>query len=203
MRADYSKVAISIVLYMRDMENKVLRPVAFFCRLLRLGELKYAPNEGEALAFVWGMQKARPFICGPLLLVSDHSDLQFMQKSINLRLVRWAIRMAEFDYLLVFAPGQTNFLQDFLTRSRLRDPKKDPPLVFKIEEVTVIESAEQTKLLARVEAIRLCDELDELPHQVVEGRIVLTSPPPPEVIDHMGSRTWRSPLWSLWGCEIA
>ena len=59
----------------------------------------------------------RPYIIGTrVLIITDHKSLQWLKESKIPRLVRWACRLEEFDYEIVYQPGKFNTVADALSR---------------------------------------------------------------------------------------
>jgi len=56
---------------------------------------------------VWGCETCRPYIIGAHFTVeTDHDPLQWLLKAEKpARLVRWALRLSEFDYDIVYRRG--------------------------------------------------------------------------------------------------
>eukprot|EP00727_Mastigamoeba_balamuthi_P005984 m51a1_g2004 hypothetical protein (904) ;mRNA; r:1230198-1233398 len=74
-------------------------------------------GEKEAYATVFLMQKARPYISGPLVVCPDHNNLRWMETSVNCRVLRWTVILLEFDYVIVFQLGEQNFIGDYFSQS--------------------------------------------------------------------------------------
>eukprot|EP00727_Mastigamoeba_balamuthi_P013520 m51a1_g8791 hypothetical protein (966) ;mRNA; r:227178-231004 len=70
-------------------------------------------GEKEVYATMFLVQKARPYISGPLVVCPDHNNLQWMETSVNCRVLRWTVILLEFDHVIVFQPGKQNFIGDY------------------------------------------------------------------------------------------
>jgi hypothetical protein len=51
-----------------------------------------------------------------VLIITDHKSLHWIKESKIPRLVRWACRLAEFDYQIIYQPGKFNIVADALSR---------------------------------------------------------------------------------------
>jgi len=58
-----------------------------------------------------------------VLVVTDHSNLQFMDRSENQRVGRWKAAILEFSVSVIFAPGKTNFIADYMCRCLEQEPE--------------------------------------------------------------------------------
>jgi hypothetical protein len=67
---------------------------------LQPNEINWAVRKKEALAVLWACEKFRAYILGSKFIVeTDHESLQWLRKAKSpARLVRWAIRLDEFDF---------------------------------------------------------------------------------------------------------
>ncbi|XP_063888612.1 uncharacterized protein K02A2.6-like [Scylla paramamosain] len=100
-------------------------------RHLTAAETGYAAVEGETLAVVWCLQKARLFLlgCPNLTIVTDHRPLtkllgdRALTEVINPRLFRLKERMLQYRFQVKYLPGKRNAAADFLSRyPALRSP---------------------------------------------------------------------------------
>lgn len=93
-------------------------------RHLSPAEANYAAVEGEALAVVWCLQKARLFLlgCPNLLLVTDHRPLvglfgdRALKDISNPRLFRLKEKTLQFHFHVKYLPGKKNCAADALSR---------------------------------------------------------------------------------------
>ena len=103
-------------------------------RHLTAAEAGYAAVEGEALAVVWCLQKARLFLlgCPNLTIVTDHRPLtkllgdKALTEVVNPRLFRLKERTLQYRFQVKFLPGKRNAAADFLSRyPALMSPSTD------------------------------------------------------------------------------
>ena len=120
LTTDASERAVSAIL---SQDN---HPVMYLSRRLTKAEINYSNIEKEALAIVWSTQRARQFLLGrKFLLKSDHRPLEFifnprkeLPKVTSARILRWAIRLMDFDFDIMYVKGNTIPHVDALSRLR-------------------------------------------------------------------------------------
>lgn len=86
-------------------------PVSYSSRTLNEHELNYSTIEKECLAIVWATKYFRPYLFGRKFLIeTDHQPLQwlFSIKEPNSKLVRWRLKMSEFDFEIKYKRGMNN-----------------------------------------------------------------------------------------------
>ena len=116
LRCDASTVGLGGGLYQRLPDNDLEQPILFYSRRLTTAEAKYPVCELEMLAILVGLNKALPMLHGPVLVLTDHSNLQFLAHSVNRRVQRWAVLLNEFGVTVKHVPGATNQPADALSR---------------------------------------------------------------------------------------
>lgn len=110
---DSSNFAIGGVL---SQNNK---PIAFYSRTLNSAERNYSTIERELLGIVENTKHFRPYIFGKQFIIeTDHKPLVwlFSLKDPNSRLVKWRLRLEEFDYKIQYKKGKENSVADALSR---------------------------------------------------------------------------------------
>lgn len=121
LTVDASPVGLGAVLSQVNPEDpKDKRIIAFASRLLADTEKRYSQCEKEALAPVWGCEKFWTYLFGkPFKLETDNRAIQLILSNPNskppARILRWALRLEEFDYEVVHKPGLANEA-DFFSR---------------------------------------------------------------------------------------
>ncbi len=121
MTCDASAVAVGAVL--SQLHDGIERPIAFASRALSTAEQKYSVGEREALACIWACERWHMYLYGrSFTLRTDHQALTTLMSSSGmghkpLRLHRWADRLNQYNYQLLFTPGKDNVVADFLSRS--------------------------------------------------------------------------------------
>ena len=108
-----------------------LKPIGFASRfLLDTEKKKYAINELELLAQVWGLEHFRLYIYGkPVELLTDHQALEPIikrnrsNKTYSARLTRWLDRLAHFYIQIKHFAGKHLKLTDSLSRSPISKPE--------------------------------------------------------------------------------
>jgi hypothetical protein len=94
-------------------------PVAYASRNLNKAERNYTTSEKELLAIVWGIKYFRPYLYGrKFKIASDHKPLMWIMniKDPGSRLLRWRIKLEEYDYEIVYKKGALNTNADALSR---------------------------------------------------------------------------------------
>ncbi|XP_015839413.2 retrovirus-related Pol polyprotein from transposon 297 [Tribolium castaneum] len=117
LTTDASNYAIGAVLSQGTIGSDL--PVAFASRTLNEHEINYSTIEKELLAIVWATKYFRPYLYGrKFKIVTDHQPLKwlFSLKEPNSKLVRWRLRLEEFDYEIHYKKGTLNSNADALSR---------------------------------------------------------------------------------------
>ena len=116
----------------QEQENGDLKPIAFASRFLSDTEKKYAINELELLAVVWGLEHFRLYIYGkPVKLLTDHQALEPLikrnrsNKTYSARLTRWLDRLAHFTINVNHIAGKHLALTDYFSRNPIAPAQSD------------------------------------------------------------------------------
>lgn len=115
---DASQYAIGAVLSQGPIGSD--KPIAYASRTLNDSEVNYSTTEKELLAIVWATKYFRPYIFGrKFKIITDHKPLQWLMslKEPNSRLVRWRLKLEEFEYDIMYKQGKSNTNADALSRA--------------------------------------------------------------------------------------
>ena len=118
---DASTAAVGGVL--SQLHDGTERPIAFASRALTPTEQRYSVGEREALACVWACERWHMYVYGRHFTIrTDHQALTTVLSTSGsghkpLRLHRWAERLRQYHYDLIFTPGRENVVADLLSRS--------------------------------------------------------------------------------------
>ncbi|KAJ1595664.1 hypothetical protein NDA11_007199 [Ustilago hordei] len=144
LETDASDFAIAGVLK-QEHEGR-WHPVAFYSRKMSSAEKNYEIHDKELLAVVACLTQWRHMLAGlpnQLVILTDHEALKYFksQRRITGRQARWAILLADFDFILQYRPGDKGGEPDALTRRTDMQPAGEeqdhnvrqllPPRVFK------------------------------------------------------------------------
>ncbi|KAJ1574395.1 hypothetical protein NDA15_001263 [Ustilago hordei] len=144
LETDASDFAIAGVLK-QEHEGR-WHPVAFYSRKMSSAEKNYEIHDKELLAVVACLTQWRHMLAGlpnQLVILTDHEALKYFksQRCITGRQARWAILLADFDFILQYRPGDKGGEPDALTRRTDMQPAGEeqdhnvrqllPPRVFK------------------------------------------------------------------------
>ncbi|KAJ1038464.1 hypothetical protein NDA10_004399 [Ustilago hordei] len=119
LETDASDFAIAGVLK-QEHEGR-WHPVAFYSRKMSSAEKNYEIHDKELLAVVACLTQWRHMLAGlpnQLVILTDHEALKYFksQRHITGRQARWAILLADFDFILQYRPGDKGGEPDALTR---------------------------------------------------------------------------------------
>ncbi|KAJ1598841.1 hypothetical protein NDA14_003262 [Ustilago hordei] len=144
LETDASDFAIAGVLK-QEHEGR-WHPVAFYSRKMSSAEKNYEIHDKELLAVVACLTQWQHMLAGlpnQLVILTDHEALKYFksQRRITGRQARWAILLADFDFILQYRPGDKGGEPDALTRRTDMQPAGEeqdhnvrqllPPRVFK------------------------------------------------------------------------
>ncbi|GFU26777.1 hypothetical protein TNCV_1838311 [Trichonephila clavipes] len=111
---DASGVGIGAVLHQNQ------KPIAFASRTLNKAERNYTVTERECLAVIWALNKFKTYF-GPLpvKVITDHAALTKLTdgKNLSSRMIRWALKLSEFNIECEHRPGVQNVVADLLSRN--------------------------------------------------------------------------------------
>lgn len=120
LTTDASDIAIGAVLSQGIVGSD--KPVAFASRTLSDTETRYSTIEKELLAIVWAIKYFRPYLYGrKFTIYTDHRPLMWLMslKDPNSKLTRWRLKLAEYDYKVVYKKGRQNTNADALSRAKI------------------------------------------------------------------------------------
>lgn len=113
LTTDASNYALGAVLSQNN------HPICYASRTLNSHEINYSTIEKELLAIIWATKYFRPYLFGRKFTIeTDHKPLTwlFSIKEPNSKLVRWRLKLSEFDYEIKYKKGTKNTNADALSR---------------------------------------------------------------------------------------
>lgn len=120
LTTDSSNFAIGSILSQGDIGKDL--PIAYASRTLNHAEQNYSTTEKELLAIIWSVNHFRPYLYGrKFKIITDHKPLTwlFNCKDPGSRLVRWRLKISEYDYEIIYKSGQQNSNADALSRIKI------------------------------------------------------------------------------------
>lgn len=109
LTTDASNFAIGAILSQGEPGKDL--PIAYASRTLNKAEINYSTIEHELLAIVWAVQHFRPYLFGrKFTIYTDHRPLAFLFncKNQSSRLLRWRLKLEEYEYTIKYKAGKTN-----------------------------------------------------------------------------------------------
>ncbi|KAI0993916.1 hypothetical protein K3495_g14268, partial [Podosphaera aphanis] len=109
-------------------EDGLLRPVAYFSSKHTPAECNYEIYDKELLAIVKSLEEWRPELQGtsePFDIKTDHKNLAYFMttKALSQRQVRWSEFLSQFNFRIIYRPGEQAVLPDALSRKSEDRPK--------------------------------------------------------------------------------
>ncbi|GFY36169.1 retrovirus-related Pol polyprotein from transposon 17.6 [Trichonephila clavipes] len=111
---DASGVGIGAVLQQNQ------KPIAFASRTLNKAERNYTVTERKCLAVIWDLNKFKTYFGAlSVKVITDHAALTKLTNGKNLssRMIRWALKLSEFNIEWQHRPGVQNVVADLLSRN--------------------------------------------------------------------------------------
>ena len=169
---DASDIAVGAVLSQGNIGTD--KPVCYASRTLSDTETNYTTSEKELLAIVYATKQFRPYIYGrKFTICTDHKPLIWLWtlKDPNSRLMRWRIKLEEYDFNIVYKKGKINANADALSRIKLDQlnvlTEKD------LDSVIVEIDDEELLRMAEEMSIRIIDPQDPQPSTSAKGKVGL------------------------------
>ena len=117
LQTDASDKGLGAILSQEFEDGKF--PIAYASRKLLDRERNYSVIEKECLAIVWGIEKFHIYLYGAkFILETDHAPLTYLHsaKTLNPRIMRWALRLQPYHFRLRAVKGRENMGPDCLSR---------------------------------------------------------------------------------------
>ncbi|KAJ2952044.1 hypothetical protein O0L34_g4305 [Tuta absoluta] len=130
LTTDASNVALGAILSQGPIGSD--RPIAYASRTLNDSEMNYSTIEKELLAIVWSTKYFRPYLFGrQFKIITDHKPLQWLlqTKEPNSRLTRWKLKLAEYNFTIIYKKGKSNTNADALSRIEINMEDLDSMVV--------------------------------------------------------------------------
>ncbi len=107
-----------------------MHPVAFYSRKLSPAEQNYTTHDKELLAIVVALTHWRQYLARAahqIQVYSDYKNLVYFQtmRTLTPRHACWALLLVDYDFVIVYIPGQLNPVADALSRREDYFPLKE------------------------------------------------------------------------------
>jgi hypothetical protein len=119
LRVDASQYGVGgILLNIKEREERFLECISHtFSEAAR----KWSTYEQEAYAIYYCVIKLQTSLLGiHFTLETDHRNLLWLDKASAPKVIRWRLRLQEFDFHIVHIPGRSNVVADYLSRVSVR-----------------------------------------------------------------------------------
>lgn len=145
-------------------------PMAYTSRLLNNAEKNYSTIEKELLAIVYCVNHFRPYLYGrKFSLVTDHKPLVWLHsvKDPTSRLVRWRLKLAEYEYDVIYKAGKTNVNADALSRNPVEaKTTREDAQVLPVDQDTTPSDSDQSLFNAKPGGIKMAPSCAPAPEDV-------------------------------------
>lgn len=119
IETDASQLAVGAALLQEFDDGK--RIIGYYSKKLSSTQRKYAATEKECLAVLMAVENFRHYIEGTTFtVITDCKSITWLfsitAASANSRLLRWALKLQSYDFVLRYRKGKDNILADCLSR---------------------------------------------------------------------------------------
>lgn len=196
LTTDASNYALGAVLSQGPIGSD--RPIAFASRTLNDTETRYSTIEKEMLAIVWAVKHFRPYLYGKKFKIyTDHRPLAWLKNinEPNSKITRWKLRLAEFDFDVVYKNGKQNSNADALSRIKVNALGEEDSLSMKVNISKKEQRLRQYVDELTKEIATIGKGTEQSAHERTPSPITISSSNSEKSIinDRAGSRRPRSP----------
>lgn len=171
LTADSSNFAIGAVLSQSD------KPICYGSRTLNKAEINYSVIEKELLAIIYFSNYWKSLLYGNRFTIqTDHKPLKWLTsiKEPNSRLLRWKIKMQEFNYdEITYVKGKDNLVADALSRIRI---ESDNESTLNNYDITENNLADFFTLTNEPQITPSTSKIDQIINEAISGQESTTPP---------------------------
>lgn len=126
LRTDASSAGIGAMLYQIIDDHPT--PILYISKAFNEQQRNWSTIESEAYAVYFAIISCESYLLGHHFIVeTDHRNLEFINKSIAPKIVRWRLRLELFDFEIKHIPGRDNTIADCLSRClAIQDDNSSP-----------------------------------------------------------------------------
>ena len=117
LTADASNTGLGAILSQYQDGEEVV--ICYASKTMGAAQRRYSVTEKECLAVVWATELFRPYLYGKVFtVITDHVALKWLLtfKGDNQRLLRWSLRLQEYQFDVQYRPGARQQHVDALSR---------------------------------------------------------------------------------------
>eukprot|EP00595_Chromulina_sp_UTEXLB2642_P002028 CAMPEP_0196762882 /NCGR_PEP_ID=MMETSP1095-20130614/3014_1 /TAXON_ID=96789 ORGANISM="Chromulina nebulosa, Strain UTEXLB2642" /NCGR_SAMPLE_ID=MMETSP1095 /ASSEMBLY_ACC=CAM_ASM_000446 /LENGTH=1512 /DNA_ID=CAMNT_0042114961 /DNA_START=95 /DNA_END=4633 /DNA_ORIENTATION=- len=112
---DASTIGCGATLF--QLQNDVMIPIVFLSTKFSSAATKWATIKQECYGVFWAVMKLSSYLLGRhFYIYTDHKNLVYLTSSNIPQLVRWRLRLQEYQYTILHIEGKRNVVADGLSR---------------------------------------------------------------------------------------
>ena len=117
LRTDASMAGLGGVLFQRTRDGQDEIPIAFVSKAFNSTEQNWSTIEQEGYGIFYCVMKLQHYLKGRTFTVeTDHRNLVYMASSLTPKVIRWKLRLLEYDFVVRHIAGVENVVADALSR---------------------------------------------------------------------------------------